>query len=562
MTTFRRAATWMCCSALTAFCGRAGASDVPGRVDNMRLEASTSVYSYSNGAVLRDGIALGAVNSGEAERAIRLALLSLWLERDPLFFTPAPPPGLAEAVTRLRRLDRDLLTPFTPGEKLYPMDFLGAYAAASAAYAKFADAPSESGATGLLDGIGAAINAYSAEAVSISSSVAGRFEAAKIDRLAGLGGGNYFDRRTVIADFELIKRNAAAALERLAGLRACLADSASCRPAWPAALSAEAPSPESSRPRLRELADLDLEGKTIGGPYLVETSCWKGRRENYFYYSERCEPDGMCLDWSYLATDVLFRKIDSDSPTHKKMREAGLKVESVSATTLYACPDKGYLAVIKALDSFTKKYQGRSAFAGLGPAGLPAAAAPRLAAARAAEAAYFAERFKSQRSLDRLAGAYQTLLSALDGTDLQLRTELRDRLRLMTARTEHLPLLFNRIVFHVSMYKDRALLAYRPGPPADPVAHTAGLFMSRNFYSLMFLTFSPTVWRLAERPVFVSGHLPDAELRYFGLDEAIRLYGRDEVRKAVRGSAVKREEIVRDHQQEREKGREKKGAGR
>ena len=68
--------------------------------------------------------------------------------------------------------------------------------------------------------------------------------------------------------------------------------------------------------------------------------------------------------------------------------------------------------------------------------------------------------------------------------------------------------------------------------------------MSRNFYSLMFMTFSPTVWRLEEKPVFVSGHLPDSEMKYFGYKEAVRLYGKDEVGKAVHFSGDKRDEIV------------------
>lgn len=527
-TTFRFSAV---CAALFLTAAEPVFPAYPGKVEGIKLEDSPAVYAYSGGTVLKDGMALPD-GTGEAERVKRVALFYLWLDRDPFFLNPgAGGPGLTRTLAKIAALEAGVTGVYATREGLYPVAFLTAYAEASLSYNRFSASPSEAGAGELLEKIKRGVEAYASEAEKISASVLKFFARRRLDRLAGLGGGGITDKATLTRDFDLIKRNGAAAAGRLEELAGCLkTDSTRCRPAWPVLREPAA----HGSPKISPFkpARLGLEGKKVDGPYLVRARCWHGQPDNYFYYSERCQEDGLCLNWDYLATDMLFHPLHATEPPHKELMEKeGLKLQAWKGSSLYNCGDKEYIPVLYDLARF-EKVSDLSAFEGADLAALPAPAAAKAEAAIKAEAAFFAEKIKSQAALERLGRAYFETLKEVDGVEVPFKEELRRRSRLINLAADGLEYTLGRVYYHVS--NPARTLARLPRGPVDEIRF-AGMFIARNFYSIMFMPYSPTVWRLAEKPAYVATmETTDDGGRTLHYDEAVRLYGLREVEKAVK----------------------------
>lgn len=514
------------CAAVIITAAGQAFSAYPGKVDGIRLENSKSSYRYSDGAVFKDGTLLQD-SDPEKERARRVALFSLWLERDPFFIAPARDlEGMGQTLLKLAVIEARVLSLHDKPEKLYPVEFLSAYVEASSSFDKFGASPSESLAAAALAKIRLAVAEYSAAAEKISASVDRFYTLRGIDRLAATGGGGVTNKATVLADFALIKKNGAAAAARVAELAKCLEKSSLfCKPDWPVLREL----PPQSRPTTSIFSpkDLGLVKWPVSGPYLMRAPCWHGQKDNYFYYHERCEGDGVCLDWDYIATDMLFRPTTEQDP---EMKEKGMKLAMMGASSLYACGDKEYLPALRAMAHFDRDYGNRRIFDGEAFPILPPPAAAAVEAVEKSELDYFSEKVKSQASFERLGRSYIAALRELDSLDLPVNAELRRRGRLTTLYTENFSYSLGRIVFHVRHYV-RTLLGMKPLPPEPMVS---AMYVSRNFYSLMFMPFSPTVWRIPERPAYLSSMETLDDGRVLHYPEALRTYGQKEISAAIK----------------------------
>lgn len=472
--------------------------------------------------------AAGMPHPVEAERVRRVALFYLALEREPFFLSPgADLGGLEQAASRLGTEERALLDLYKVRgpDRLYPAEFLAAYAAASAAFDGFSASPSEKNAREVLGKIRKCVEAYGAAAQAVSAAVARHFESRRTDLLAGVGGQNATDRQTILADFALIRENAAAARKRLSSLESCLMDSSE-RCSW-GELSFRArqlPTVVLTPTPIMSPSDFAMDRKGLRGPYQVNTACWGGEQNYLYAYEQPSGRDGFRMEWDYLATDCFFgrRSISRSSGT---TAAAGFTIMPFSATSSYGCNDLRYKPFLRTLDAFAVRYAVSPASAALvaPSAGWPAEQAAAINAAAAAERDFFTEPFPSQNGLERLGAAYFGAWKALERSKVHGRREYLARARTISLKTTGFALIVNRLAFTASNRNARV----RAAAPRRPLylSQLPYYFQARTAYSLTFMSFSPSVWVIPARPSYLASLTRAKSTYWLDYKQAVDLVG-------------------------------------
>ncbi len=489
----------------------------------LSITGSTLTYTYSGGRIS----ASGRASPAESERALRVALFYRWLEREPFFLSPgADLGGLREAAAGLGRAEESVFSALGIKDVLYPVKFLQAYADASASFDLFAFSPSEQGAGAVLLAVEAGVRGYGETAGALAASVQESFDLTGADVLAFIGGESATDRKTVLGDLALIKKNSAMAAERLAELRKCLEVSSSyCRVSWPDMRFREGAAAPVSSSSIISPAGLGLAGRELRGPYLVETSCWGGNKSNFLYAWELSFPDQpVPMEWDILATDMYFRRM---TPAFKssKITAQGLKLLPVDATAPYDCNDLEYKPVVRVLDYFVSHYSSAPAPVG---ALLSADQAAALKSMRVAEETFFFARYKSQNGLERLGLAYFKAYKAFQssGRDEEWSRALLARARLIALKTQDLGAIIGRLAFHTGNYARRLSRT----PPLGPaVRRLNAALLTKTYYSVTFMPFSPSVWLLPERPGYLAKSGGARNEDFLNYSRALREYGQEEV---------------------------------
>lgn len=485
--------------------------------------------------MLASSAASSAPGPGEKERAKRIALFYQTLERQPFFLSPATDlAGLAEAAARLRDQEKRFLAFYDlkEPERLYPAEFLAAYAEASASFDRFSDSRSEKNAREVLKQIKKAVKAYSVSAREVSSSVDRHFYNRGMDLMAGVGGQSATDKAIILADLALIKKNAAAAERRLADLEGCLLKSSRlCRNSWPDMAFLSQASPAASTASIMPSSTFAPEGQGLRGPYLVQTRCWGGKAANYLYARERPLGAGDArMEWDDLATDLFFGKTNllrsSDTLSGRRFR-----LVPFSATSSYSCNDMSYKPFLRTLDHFVLRYASSPASAAIAPPSLNEEQAAAVRAAADAERLLFLEPFPSQDRLENLGAAYFAAFKALERSKTAGRQEYLARARLINLKTTGMGLLVNRLAFAARSLNDKVR---SPRGAKRPRGDPSAFFQTRSAYSLTFMPFSPSVWLLPMQPVLLSTASLPASSYWFDHKQALETLGRSELDRTLK----------------------------
>jgi len=498
----------------------------------LKLSGSPSTYSLLAGGILKDGKPLsGPGAAAEAERARRVALFYVTLLRRPFFFAPpGGSGGVSGAVALLVAEEKQAVSRSASKGRLYPSAFLQAYAAATDAFPALGGGLSESSALNFLKLLKLAVKAYGSDAAAVSKSIAGVSDPSRADLLAALGGANLTTMAIIQGDMGLIRKNAVAAAEEISALEKCLLKSSQhCSPGWPAIPVSPAFLQPSEGTELLDPGLLSLDRPSVRGPYAVYSGCWGGRRENLLYYSER-DFRGQKMEWAALADNAYYRRPRPGGADEKLLLARGFHVVAQSATTDYTCNDLEYKPVLQLLDYFTVKYSSAPFYLS-GPApGSPAPAAiSALREVEARERLFFSGKIKSQYGVEKLGRAYLAALESLGGEAPAASSALLERARLISSRTAGLARAINRVSYHLSNFN---LVQRREEHKLNARHYDMSLFLTRSHYSLLFLSFSPTVWRISARPAYLSGGTVSNPM-WLDYRSAAALYGTDELKRSM-----------------------------
>ncbi len=229
----------------------------------------------------------------------------------------------------------------------------------------------------------------------------------------------------------------------------------------------------------------------LRGPYIVRSSCFTGKdADNYFYvYDQRLY--GRKVFMPKLATENFYTGTGSSAAGYSLIMEGNT----------YRCDDLSYQAELLAVDQFQQKY-GKVAFTNSpGYHKLPLNVRWRLSRLREFEDSYYRDSYKNYQNLVALNQLYLDAYRTVASNGLEQKQQASDLL----GRYE---LIRNKLSGVAKIVDTTFFVNYLNDYYRDTGAAPERLvpyLVTRNAYSFSLLGFTPTVWRLDEKPKYLSG---------------------------------------------------------
>lgn len=440
-------------------------------------------------------------------------------KEDPLFYTPffdeeafsEARAQLLESEERMRTAALTNIESMSDGSQketyrtiirtipLFPHEFLASLNGIPNATDTFLAAPSLEGAQELLAQYARAADAYEAGAVR-SLEVLRQIDA---HTPAGREHLYFFTSRatsaaTVEADFELIHKNALALKDEIARRERCLAGSGSCRAQKPSNEEAKEIRSALMTPGdlgpyadfIRSTLPYHPEPGNVRGPYHVSSACFPGDAQ--WLYLIFAKKEGARFVLPKLATQNYYRLVapDAGDRISRAVRSRGLSFYSQTEGTTYECTDLTFYPLLLTADRFARDMQTRGT----------------TVEELLSESAY---RRLAENRFTELAPALVALASYTDllGTSQRIGT--------------------------------------------DFVLSPQFLFSTRSAYSLTYLPYARSVWRIKENPSYLLSKEAQAQLKapspFATLDELI-IAGYTE--QEVARSHLQQDEFIRSLVQE------------
>ncbi|MDP2632248.1 MAG: hypothetical protein Q8P25_00805 [Candidatus Curtissbacteria bacterium] len=444
-------------------------------------------------------------NKNQDQTAVlRLAAFYQWNKEDPLFTSPDfDTEAFKNSIDYLIN-EQDILLKFiNKTDHVYPIDFLTAMAEAAKAQEIFMNRPTSENGKTLLEKQLEAAHLYKKEARDLIRPISeAKFYSPILYNITT-------NKDVAISDLKLIAENGDKLIKEIENRKSCLEGSDNC----------ERPSLEFKTPKIKKFLDPNLpllskdfvyydeEKVDIKGPYVANTLCFGyGKNLSYpthYFYLKNLEEG---FDYIKpiadirLATDMYFEQITQDTNLYykKKLWGKGIPYAVVDSTIPYKCPYLGYLSEVLALDEFLKKHkpileklESDTKF---------------VEEVKKTEAEFFERKYPSYEEAIQLAQIYGYLYNSS-----QAPTDFKDELLERKLKIERRLLSFDgllnyltRFVRSTRMYEEVELKAGSDHAKEIlyPEFAQNTVYPLRSYYSIMFLPFSSSVWRLDEKPQY------------------------------------------------------------
>lgn len=471
------------------------------QLNSLLADVSLKVAVDDKTYALEGGKVQERVDDTTKLKVLKLAAFYQWNKEDPLFDSPDFDPGaLASSAAHLRDTQKQFIHTFLSSQPLYPVDFLNSFSQAALLQRQFLKNPNPSSAQQLINAQYQAAKLYEQAAQSqlkfISSFRPQVFFSYNIR----------FGTPVVVSDYKKILDNASALKEEIQRRERCLKQGEGCQRPY---FSFPAPQPSVMKPaKFPDFLDKNLVYKAyldkaggfpIEGPLSTDTACFGWGEQfsqplHYFYlgFVPPSVENSYPTVHPFLADDIFFRKIPSNTPleSEKKYKDQGHEYIFQPSDAYYLCPDTGYLDELAETGSFLEHYKG--VLAGSGLENLP-----QGSRAIKSEEEFFKERYPSYEQLDNLADYYGELYKSLaeTKTSSSLKEELLQRYLSVKDKLAYFNLLVNN-----HNLDDRLVKNAKLDPQGVSIAY---VYTFRSDYSLFYLLFSPSVWRVSEKPDFI-----------------------------------------------------------
>lgn len=487
-------------------------------ISQIHLQGVSSDFSIKDGKIFRDGVEIDEKeNKEQYQRVLRLALFYQWTREKPLLFSPnLEIEKFNNALDNLKIGNERSKEMAKINQNMFPVDFLKDFSDTSIVYRNFAGNISEENAEKLIDSMQKTAKSYISNAQDVKNIFKIAIEKNYGNRnIIFLGGATASTFPIMINDLELIIENGNAIEAEIQKISSCLKQSAAfCkRPLLSFAEPAENPNENLSTPDFLDKKEFENDSAELHGPYVVHSSCWKGRDVAQFIYASRkCEE--YCTEWSYLADDVFFVKL-GNKPIEKKLKEKGIMLSPQSPTVPYGCTDLEYKANLQTIDDAYNFFDHNSYFAEIkkGNTSLSNIDIEVMDRGTALENKFFNVKYPSDTALNELAVYYgfaYGFFSKNENISLQERENLLNRHILFSEKMSSFDLIMNRSSFHLENYENGI------SDLAELVKKPEYLFAARSNYSIFFLNFSSLAWIKEQKPKYVvddfkleSVHYPD-----------------------------------------------------
>lgn len=516
-------------------------------LENISIEGGN--YSLRDGKIYENGNQIFWFfpgNKEKIEKVLNVAGFYMWNKEDPLFDSPdLNVSEFSKSVSLLDTQQKILLSSLKQTNPLYPTEFLKEFVKTAALNREFMKKPSAEKAAELLKSQKKTAELYKKESSSLKSAI-------RKSELTPITFNLQLSNKTVLKDLDKIIKNGDSLEEEITKREKCLSGGRCERPGLHFTEPGNLPKMNllPNPPALSADFVYYERSKNSHGPYATNTACF-GWGDNFtqplnYFYIRKVMPEenttGKDRNLSYLniqlATDIFFRKLLPDSQTagEKELYELGYKYIYSGTTTPYNCPDRNSFMEIAQIDFLLHEEKPI-----LQEVELPNASYKNF------EREFFEQKYPSFEQLSYLSKIYGYLYKEiLENPNADWaqklkpqKDELLERYLGTQRKLGNAPLALNSHIFFIEGLNQRQELEKR----YDESYIKDFIYPFRNFYGIMYLPFTSSVWRTEENldymdKVQVKGAVDPETGGYISYTQAKKLYSEEEIRSWFTGKAV------------------------
>lgn len=486
------------------------------------LEVNGQKYTLNQGEVkFSDQSATESASISEAAKdaVAQLAFFYQWSKEDPLF--TAPYFGLDDfkkTIDLLNYLETEYNKLTSREEHFFPLSFLEKITAVFEAESNFFSTPSDKNAQNLITVYQGTATAYQKEADRFWQTI--QENSAKIPDTNYVSVNNTTTKDVTFADVKKITQNGPALLEEIEKRKKCLEKGQNCQipstgftePNDDGLLKEnyEKPLPPSALFPLIKQSDLNTRLK---GPYLVSTPCF-GWGKNF---EAKIHPFFLLIRFGKGPKDSPFEKPIEDffsfklasNNFYRKVPEEGaegalmnLKVDLPyiyqAEDNTYVCRNATYQVKLLTLDYFWQNFRGKKLLDKIEPEMVPEGKVNLIRQGQTFEENFFSTAPPSWSNLEILSSYYAFFYKTLPSTieNMKLKDELLRRYLLVNRHLGNFSSLANKSIwqFGTILIKEKI----QPKSTTQDLFLYAHVYLSRNFWNLLYFPFSSSFWRASE----------------------------------------------------------------
>lgn len=497
-------------------------------LENLLSDISTKVEVGHKQYQIDHGQVLDSPDDMTKLKVLSTAAFYEWDKEDPLFNSPDfDPQGLLSSMNLLSSRQAELLALMYTSQEIYPIKLLTKIAQTANLDKQFQKFPSDNSGQILLSNQLEMVKFYQDSAANLSSSI-------NINSRSTVAFNIQLSTSTIVDDLKKIQLNAAALTKEIQTREDCLQTGLNCQRPYK---NFPRPSTMTYSQDHPPLLDKNLVFKNasnssfpVDGPYKASSVCF-GWGDNFtapeysFYVGF---PGSIHDTQTYIspqpATDIYFRKIAADSPFEaERIYFSQGHQYLLQQANSYMCPQTAYLNELGEIDWFLKNNQP------ILTSGSQFSDKDLFKSAQQAENSMFKSSDPSYDQLSNLADYYGYLykeLALVKSTD-QIKEQLLGRYLSIKNKLAY----YNLLVNHETSTLYFELISQKVW--LRPFELSSSAYPFRSNPSLIYFSFSPSVWKLPDQPLFIDKQYVKNAVSpqggYISYTQAKDLYSQDEI---------------------------------
>jgi hypothetical protein len=285
----------------------------------------------------------------------------------------------------------------------------------------------------------------------------------------------------------------------------------------------------------------DIGESIFSGPYKITSLCFKKENDihdyEYLYVVENEGPNGK-RNTPRIATNNYYVKVGpGDDILSRTYRDNGFDWRFESMVNSYHCNDTSYHTDLATINYFYKNYNNKNLFSDYNKiqnfSKFSEEMKNNIIRASNSEKKFFNSKYPSQSELDELSLSYQNLYNnIIIGENFEPNTELYrnifsykeeilNRYLIINSRFADFDSVLNYFYFSLEGYSE---LAKRDTIINRHIPYT---YLMRNNYSIMFLNFSPSLWHLEDKLVYLDKDKTKIRSDVKDIDQMLSEYSKD-----------------------------------
>jgi len=484
-------------------------------IKGLQVEGDSDKYNVIDGEVYRDDKPLSFLRNPSLYKKISsLAYFYKVTKEDPLFTSPdVEYQKFAASIEVLADYHNLLLKKLKLKDNIIPLNFLQSLPKVAEAHSQFINKPTVRNAGKLISEYKTVQANYKNDMTKLINKSQEYFSSKEEKEFIVLGSAT--SSRTIFADWRLILRNAAELKKEIDYRQNILANGEyrDSKPISPKKLK-KYDTNKVSFLNKNELIVHPQYMNTLRGPYIVETAIFKKKVSPEYYYVYDLNYRNRMILMAKLATDNFYERLVATTPVEKALIDRGYKWRPNWDGNTYHFTDNEWQIKLLNLDSFWRRYRGDNIFKEIAKRAyfekVDNETKRFVEKAAKVEEDFFSQKIPSETNLNRLKDYYRwayELLKSEGSHSSRLNADKEQLLnRYLTANSKLFGL---DSIFKSTLYLDN--LVVRAGLGALSKQMEGYLYALRSSYSLTYLSFSPTIWRLSQRPKFIKkkGYVPE-----------------------------------------------------